>query len=206
MNNIFFDLDGTLVNSQIRLYNLFCLLCPENKFTYDEYWNIKRQHITQQNFLRTYFAYNDDKIARFRKKWFELVENDNNISEDILVDGMYEILEAFSKTNNLYVITHRQKKELAIKELKILNIGNFFKKVLVTEQKTSKVDLIRQNVAITKNDYIIGDTGEDISTAHDLGLKSIAVVWGVMNKSILEKYSPDFIAEKVGDLYKLGII
>lgn len=206
MNNIFFDFDGTLVNSQVRLYNLFCSLCPECEFSYEEYWDIKRNHITQYDFLKDYCHYDDAKIESFRKKWFESVEDDTRMSEDFLVEGMLDVIEKLFKKYNLYLITHRQKEELVIQELTTFGINNFFKRILVTKQKISKSELIKQHVSVSANDFVIGDTGEDIKTAQELGIKSIATTWGVMNKSVLEKYKPDLIVDTVDAFYKTGIL
>lgn len=206
MHNIFFDFDGTLVNSQIRLYNLFCVLCPENKFSYQEYWDIKRNHITQNEFLKNYYHYDDEKIEIFRKKWFEMVEDESRMCEDLLVDGIFDIIKKLSPKYNLYLITHRQNEDFVSRQLKTFNIERFFKKILVTKQKIRKLDLIKQHVVVSKNDFIIGDTGEDIKTAQELKIKSIAVTWGVMNKEFLKKYKPDFIVDNVDDFYTMGIL
>lgn len=206
MHNIFFDFDGTLVNSQIRLYNLFCVLCPENKFSYQEYWDIKRNHITQNEFLKNYYHYDDEKIEIFRKKWFEMVEDESRMCEDLLVDGIFDIIKKLSPKYNLYLITHRQNEDFVSRQLKTFNIERFFKKILVTKQKIRKFDLIKQHVVVSKNDFIIGDTGEDIKTAQELKIKSIAVTWGVMNKEFLKKYKPDFIVDNVDDFYTMGIL
>ena len=46
--NIFFDLDGTLIDSKLRLYSLFQKLVPESILTYDEYWKYKMNKISHQ--------------------------------------------------------------------------------------------------------------------------------------------------------------
>lgn len=52
----------------------------------------------------------------------------------------------------------------------------------------------------TKNIYIIGDSDVDMMTANNFGAHSLAVLWGYREKSLLEKYNPEFIFEKVSDL------
>ena len=65
--NIFFDLDGTLVDASERLYCLFCDLIPECTFTKEEYWDLKRNKINHQKILEKYFPqYN---FSEFNFKW-----------------------------------------------------------------------------------------------------------------------------------------
>ena len=126
MVNIFFDLDGTLINSQQRLYNLFVELCPECKMTYEEYWEIKRQRINQKDFLKKYFNYSDEKCKEFHKLWLEKVEESERLDEDFLVDGVEDLLNKLSQKYRLYLVTNRQSKSLLIYELERLKIKNYF--------------------------------------------------------------------------------
>ncbi|OPZ76919.1 MAG: Pyrophosphatase PpaX [Alphaproteobacteria bacterium ADurb.Bin438] len=201
IKNIFFDFDGTLVNSQLRLYNLFKEL-TNCSMTYDEYWKIKRQRINQKDFLKRYFNYSDEMIADFKKNWLLKIEEPHRFKDDFLVDGMREVLEKLSKDNNLYLVTHRQSQELTLKEAEDLGISKYFKKIMASEQKITKVQMIENNVKVSKEDILIGDTGEDIKDAKKLGIKSIAVAWGILNYEVLKEYNPDFIAKGIEDFDK----
>lgn len=202
--NIFFDYDGTLINSQKRIYKLFCELCPENnfsekKFTYEEYWEIKRTRINQKDFLKKYFNYSDEQINEFKENWLEKIEEEQRLSEDKLIDNIDKLLEKLALNNNLYLVTNRQFKDLTIKQIKNFGLFDFFDKILITEQRTTKVDLIKNEVNVTPNDVFIGDTGEDILSAKGLGIKSIAASYGFLNKEVLAQYKPDLILDEVKD-------
>ena len=54
---IFFDLDGTLINSKIRLYSLFQELVPVSNFSFDEYWDFKQNKINHATILRKKFNF-----------------------------------------------------------------------------------------------------------------------------------------------------
>ena len=203
MAQLFFYLDGTIINSQGRLYNLFCELCPENKFSYNEYWEIKRTHMLQKDFLKRYFQYSDEKIDIFNKKYLERIEDLDLIKTDFPVVGIEEILRSLSQKHTLYVVTNRQNKSKTIDEIKSFNWFDIFKQILVTEQKISKAELIVKNITVTPDDFFISDSGEDIKTAKKLGIHSIAVTWGILNRDVLSKYQPNFIFDKVSDLLKL---
>lgn len=205
MANIFFDLDGTIVNSQGRLYQIFCELCPENKFSYDEYWEIKRTRVTQKEFLQKYFAYSDDKIADFHKKYLAKVEENKYINTDFKVKGIEAVLRKLCQRNCLYVVTNRQNTDKTIAQIDALGWNGLFKKVLVTNQKTTKAELIESEVGVSAEDIFISDSGEDIKTAKKLGIKSVAVTWGILNRDILAAYQPDMIFDEVDDFDRLEI-
>ena len=204
MCRIFFDFDGTLANSLIRLYKLFCELCPENAFSYEEYWNIKRNRVTQKDFLANYFHFDEDRIARFHKEWLlKVEEKDRVLNEDIPVEGIDSVLRNLSETHTLYLITNRQSVEITKEQLKKIGWFVFFEKILVTEQKKSASELIRAEVSnIRSEDCFVGDTGEDIKTAKEFGAKSVAVTWGVISRDVLQTYVPDKIVDTVGELKK----
>lgn len=200
MNNIFFDFDGTLINSQHRLYNLFIELCPECNMTYDEYWKIKRRRITQKDFLKKYFNFSDQECDSFHRTWLKEVEKPSRFKQDFLYDGIKGLLEKLSKKYNLYIVTNRQSGKMAQKEAQELGIREYFKDILVTEQKKTKVELIKENTCYSAQDTLVGDTGEDIKTAHSLNITPIAVGWGIIDEDVLEEYKPHKIVRKVEEL------
>lgn len=203
MINIFFDLDGTLINSQRRLYNLFIELCPECKMTYEEYWLIKRNRISQKKFLKKYFDYDEKSCVEFHKKWLEKIEEPERLKLDVVVDGIIEVLGKLSKKYNLYLVTNRQSTANTIYEIEQLKIKHFFRDVIVTNQKNSKAELIKKIIDTDHRDIFIGDTGEDIQTAKELNIQSIAVCWGILNKEILEEYKPKVLIKTIKELSKL---
>lgn len=202
MANLFFDLDGTLVDSRMRLYNLFCTLCPECDLAFEEYWRIKRAKITQAQMLRKYFQYTDEeKIARFHEMWLRKVEEDVAILTDTAVDGCDELLAKLSRKYCLYVVTCRQRQELAISQIERLGFAKYLKATLVTGGCRTKVDVIRGYVSnISKDDWLIGDTGEDVLAARKLGVGSISVSWGILSRDVLKEYRPDALFDTVEEL------
>lgn len=205
MSKIFFDLDGTIINSQERLYRLFCELCLENTFTYEEYWDIKRTHIVQKEFLKTYFNYSDERISEFNKAYLKRVEEDDLMAMDRPVEGIEDILRLLRQKHMLYVVTNRQEYEKTVQELVRFGWRDIFEDIWVTEQKVTKTELIARHIAVSPEDIFVSDTGEDIKIAQQLGMRSAAVTWGVLNKEVLSCYQPDMIFEDVVDLRKLGI-
>nr|WP_294786834.1 HAD hydrolase-like protein [uncultured Flavobacterium sp.] len=194
---IFFDLDGTLLDSKPRLYHLFQFLVPESKLTFENYWNFKQDKISHRDLLIKHFNYNDETISKFTKEWMSLIEAPEWLSYDKLITGVKPFLDSLKDTNELYVVTARQSEQVARKQIEDLGLEGIFKDILVTLQKTEKKDLIRDRFKLKKNDWIIGDTGKDIDTGKSLKIKTAAVLSGFVSEYHLKTYFPDIIVENV---------
>lgn len=190
MANILFDLDGTLINSQHRLYNLFVELCPECELTYDEYWRIKREGVTQKDLLNQYYNYDYSRCLQFKKLWLEKIEEPFRLEQDFLVEGIEQVLNIAKLKHSLYIITNRQSNKHTINEIELLGIKHYFKGILVTEQKIDKADLIGNSIPIRYDDVLVGDAVEDIEYAKKLGIISCAVSWGITSYNRLINHSP----------------
>lgn len=196
--NIFFDLDGTLVDASERLYCLFCDLIPECTFTKEEYWDLKRNKINHQKILEKYFPqYN---FSEFNFKWLSLIEDTKYLKLDQLYDFTIDLLE--SLTEDLYLITARQSKENLLKELESLNIKKYFNEIYVTENKLTKEDMFR-NMKLDRNCILVTDTGKDIMMAQNANIKTIGVTWGFMNKKKLIEYKPNYLIDRQSKLKEI---
>lgn len=199
---IFFDLDGTLIDSSIRMYRLFCLLITNCKMSYDEYWNIKRQGVSQKEMLIKYFNFNENQCNIFHDSWMSKIEEDNILLLDSLFIDTDKVLEKLYKANDLFVVTARQKKDKTRSQLKKLQIDKFFQDILITEQKIDKYLIIKNKLSsINSNDIIIGDTKEDIETGIKLGIRKFAVTTGMLNYERLKTYNPDKTYKNLTEFY-----
>lgn len=191
---IFFDWDGTLLNSSNRMFNLFCELNARCNMTYAEYWKIKRSRISQKEMLMQYFNYTELEANLFHTAWLENIEREDLLSLDTLFDDTVDTLDLLAIDNDLYVVTARQKKEATINQLIRLNILKYFKQILITEQKISKLEVIRSNICdIAESSMMIGDTKEDIKTGEELNIKKFAISTGMLDYKALQDYNADKI-------------
>ena len=117
MRNIFFDLDGTLINSLKRMYILFSELVPNNNFSYEKYWDIKKNGADQREVLTRYFNYQDEEIKKVHKKWLLMIENEKLLEIDQPYNDANFILKNLCKNNNLYIVTARQSTEKVRKQI-----------------------------------------------------------------------------------------
>lgn len=198
--NIFFDLDGTLLDSKERLYQLFQALVPNSKLTFDEYWKLKRNKIGHREILQSQFKYSFDAFSIFEKEWLKKIELPEWLSKDIPFYGLTEYLKELRHRHRLYIVTARQFKSGAVEQVKQFGWSDFFEDVLVTGQNLEKVDLIKNNVLVSEEDWFVGDTGKDIQCGKELSMSTAGVLTGFMNKEQLKNYNPDIIVNKVTDL------
>lgn len=194
-----FDLDGTLIDASERLYRLFQYLVPESKLTKEEYWSLKRDKINHQMILERYFP--KYLFDDFNSKWLSLIEQSEYLNLDCLYIDTIEVLEKLSSENELILLTARQSKENLYKELEKLGIKQYFSHILVTENKCTKEDLLKQ-ISFDGQDYFVSDMGKDIAIGNKVGLRTIAITHGFMNREKLEEYEPWKI---IGNLEELTV-
>lgn len=198
--NIFFDLDGTLLDSRKRLYTLFQDLAPESNLSIGEYWELKRNKIDHKTILTEKFGYSEDDFDHFERAWLDKIELFDYLRLDTPIHGLHDVLDALiNNNNNLYIVTSRQNRENVFIQLENMGIYKYFTDVLVTEHKYKKTKLIR-TLRYQDEDFLVGDTGYDVLTGKELNVNTIAVTYGFLKKEILETYKPSFVVDKLTDI------
>lgn len=202
---LFWDLDGTIINSFERQYKLFCELCPSNKLSFDEYWKIKKEGVKQQYLLHNYFNYTASEIYQFKQAWITEIENYQRLFDDKLVDGVYEVLKSLNQHYFMYVLTNRLYYKRAEEQISRFKIDKFFKEILVTQQKVSKINLMLRTTSVHEksNCFFVSDTIDDIIAANLIGVNSVAVTWGVQEKQLLLKSNPSYVCENISSLWSV---
>lgn len=198
--NIIFDLDGTLIDSKLRLYNLFSELVPLSELSFDSYWNLKRRGIGHEVILKDYFYYTHRDYQGFQNKWLSLIESSAYLALDTKINNVHRVLEDCNGQFFLHLCTARQLRDAAISQLKRLDLHDYFVNILVTENKISKSDLIRQNVNLEPEDWMVGDTGHDVLAGKSLNIQTCSVTSGFLGKESLLKYGPDKFIGSISEL------
>ena len=200
--NIFFDLDGTIIDSRNRLFSLFCDLTKQNILDIDDYWELKRSMYDHEFILKTYCNYSDEQVTSFNISWINKIETRKYLSKDILFPFTIEVLqELTSNKTKIYLVTARQSTENTRSELSELGIDQFFSNIFITNAQMNKSIIIRNfNIPITRKDLFVGDTGIDMQAGKELGITTVAVLSGFRNRSMLKKYNPEFIIDDIRSL------
>lgn len=198
--NIIFDLDGTVIDSKLRLYRLFQELAPESTLSFSQYWELKGRRISNETLLAEHFGFTAAAIDSFVREWMRLIEAPHFLALDSHFPALGDVLGRLQSSAELYLCTARQSRQSALEQLERMELLGYFSQVLVTEQKKSKAALIETNVMWrTDEDWMIGDTGADIRTGKSLGMKTCAVLSGFLSHASLVEYNPDRIIASAAD-------
>lgn len=197
--NIFFDLDGTLLDSRQRLYQLFCKITGQVSLSFDDYWELKQKMWDNRKILTECFDYSEDSIVGFEKIWMNLIESDEYLMLDTPFPFTLEVLENLKKKGiSLHLITSRQYKSKVIDQLNQHGLNKYFTAVWVTQTKQTKSELIQNSgIQLSNSDLMVGDTEIDIRTAKSLGIRSMGVLSGFRNKLSMLKSEPDYIENDI---------
>ena len=198
--NLFFDLDGTLLDARPRMYHLFQHLVPCSKLSFDDYWDLKRDKVSHELLLREKFGYSEEEIGEFAGKWMSRIEEPKWLSVDEPFEGVTDFLNKCSEKNRLYIVTARQFEDRALWQIGKYDWYQYVNGVFVSNMPNGKYELIRHLVEAGDRGWFIGDTGKDIETGKALGLKTAAVLSGFLSRKRLLEYHPDLIINTVINL------
>ena len=195
---IFFDLDGTLVDSSIGIHNGFT-------YTFEQLGVTSPDAKTIRGFmgppLETSFAtclpteQIEQAIQLYRSYYKE-----KGVYEAQLYPHIKNLLVELAKQFPLYITTTKNT-PTAQDMTKNFGIYHFFDGIYGSSPKAPhKADVIRQALQIhqlaPEQAIIIGDTKFDMLGAQETGIQKLAVTWGFGEQADLLNYQPDYIAHK----------
>ena len=195
---IFFDLDGTLVDSSIGIHNGFT-------YTFEQLGVTSPDAKTIRGFmgppLETSFAtclpteQIEQAIQLYRSYYKE-----KGVYEAQLYPHIKNLLVELAKQFPLYITTTKNT-PTAQDMTKNFGIYHFFDGIYGSSPETPhKADVIRQALQAhqlaPEQAIIIGDTKFDMLGAQETGIQKLAVTWGFGEQADLLNYQPDYIAHK----------
>lgn len=213
-NRLFiFDLDGTLLNTigdlatacdhMLALRNL-----PQH--TYEEYCSFVGNGIMRlveralPEELRT-----AEYVAAARKDFVDFyIEHIDH--KTVPYEGMVELLWCLQRDGARLAVASN-KFQAGTEKL----IRKFFPEIDFVEicgnregvplkPDTALVDMIIAKAGVERKACtMVGDSGVDMQTAHNAGIRSVGVSWGFRSRKELEQLSPDAIADNVKELREI---
>ena len=203
INTIVFDFDGTIANTINEILNIF----NETSFKFG-FGKIDKSHITLLRNKGAAWILSNLKIPSYQ---VPIILNDikkglsKNIPDSKPVTGMPKtILALKSKGIRLGILTTNSENNVK-KFLKLNHIDEFdfiyHGSSLFGKDYLLKKMLREQKLNINTTFYV-GDEDRDIVAAHKVGIKIIAVTWGLNTKKLIAKNKPDHIASKPVDILK----
>ena len=202
LSAIFFDLDGTLVDSSIGIHNGFT-------YTFEQLGVPSPDAKTIRGFmgppLETSFASclspNQIELAiQLYRSYYK----EKGVYEAQLFPQPKEILAELAQQYPLYITTTKNT-PTAVHMTANFEIEDFFAGIYGSSpQALHKADVIRQALEThhlaPETVVIIGDTKFDMIGAQETGIKKLAVTWGFGEEKDLMGYNPDWIAHHPTDI------
>lgn len=193
---VFLDLDGTLLDSRRRVYQVFVDLLGDDllrqPIDFVEYWALKRAGRSNAWLLHHRYGFDAAKVRSFVERWMGVIEAPAYLSIDAPFIWTGSVVEALGRRHELFVLTARQFEPAVHEQLLRFGLLDRFAAVLVTAQTCSKAELVRARaISVTSEDILVGDTGADIEAARALGVCAVGVLSGFRDRATLASYLPD---------------
>lgn len=202
LSAIFFDLDGTLVDSSIGIHNGFT-------YTFEQLGVPSPDAKTIRGFmgppLETSFAsclpaYQVETAIQLYRSYYK----EKGVYEAQLFPQIKELLTELAKQYPLYITTTKNT-PTAVDMTSYFGIDRFFDGIYGSSpQALHKADVIRQALTTHNLDpetvVIIGDTKFDMIGAQETGIKKLAVTWGFGDDKELMNFQPDWVAHQPTDI------
>ena len=182
--NIAFDLDGTLLDSRYRhqkaLHDCIIRFNPDVKIeTLNDYIPFKQNG----NNTPSYLEKKEISPAKdIYDCWLKMIEDEQYLDCDCLFPESISVLNFLSRKYNLYLVTGRKNIVAARKQLKLLELNNYFQEIFIAG---SYDNLAEKKYQMTKHldlFMIYGDSGIDYEWSRLASTKFVALNCGFRNK------------------------
>lgn len=206
---IFFDLDGTLTDSQEGILNSLriSLALFDIKKT-DEQMRVLIGPPLMETFRKTLGLSSEqaEKAADAFHTYYE----EKGIFENRVYDGIPTVLESLKKSGKHLAVATSKPELTSIRILEHFNLAPYFDFICgsnMDETRSNKADVIAYTMHkfdLTEKDaakiIMVGDRNNDIIGAHQNGIEAVGVLYGYGTKAELEKSGANYIVESVEDL------
>ncbi len=208
---IFFDLDGTLIDSKLDLANSvnatlhhFGMKEIDNQTIYGFVGNGVRQLIVDTLNERNRPDIFDEFYRYFLNHYsLHLLDNTK------LYPGTEELLKELSREFALYVVTNKSE-AFATKILKGLGVAGYFKEIVGGDTFPNKkphpepvLKLAEKWGFEPRGKLMVGDSENDMLLADKLGMVSVWVSYGFRDRSSLKSYRVDYTIDRPLELLEV---
>ncbi len=128
-------------------------------------------------------------------------------SENHLYPGIEEVLLFLKEKKITLGICTSKRKDFAEMILKMFGVGEYFSFVSggdIGIKKACQIEQLLSSNSIGTSTIMVGDRAIDVTAAQQNGIDSAGVLWGYGTREELEKVSPGYIFENVGELRLLA--
>jgi phosphoglycolate phosphatase len=198
---LFFDLDGTILDTAERQYHVFSTCAArcgiEVLVDREEFWVGKRNGMRNLDLLAP--GTPPDRVTVFRQAWMDLIEDRESLRLDSPFEGIQDALGSLAVNNDLLLTTLRQSRSNLEWQLDHWGLARYFRSLLVghptSPQDKARLicDYLRSRTGPGES-VLIGDSEMDIQTGVQLGFTTIACAYGQRTAERLRAHHPDHMA------------
>ena len=182
--NVFFDLDGTIIDSFPEIE--YCIVKALEELNIEMDKDLTRSMIGPplDEILREIVPKkNLDQIVDIKKAYFKIYENFCESSK--LYNGVRIVLERLSQKNNLYVLTNKSE-HFSKKIINSKKISSFFVDILCVDTSedslSSKSKVLESRITncklSPKDSFLIGDSMSDFNASSHNKIEFFFASWG----------------------------
>ena len=200
MKNIIFDWSGVIkdafkshlwvVNTIFKKYGLKELNFDELK---DEW---------EEPFMLFFNKYLPNMTLEEEQTLYREGIQDKDYPKSEVYPGIVELIKKLKTSGNYIAMITSDLSESIFPEIKQFGLENIFGDVIVkVHDKTEALErLIKKNALKLDETFIVGDSNNEITSANNLGIKSIAVTWGFATGDGLISAKPNFLVHNIKEL------
>lgn len=199
LKNLFFDLDGTILESSEGIINGF-------RYTFDKMGHEQLPDAVLNTFIGPPLEQTFQTLSNGDKIWadeaiiaYRHYYATQGILEALPYDGILEMLTDLKQQDYRLYIATSKKEDVAQKMVNELGLSHYFQGIFGnTPQANSKTLVLQKSLLQTQSSpetsVMIGDRAYDIiGGLENKVAKTIGVLWGFGNQSELEKAGSDHI-------------
>ncbi|UCF92039.1 MAG: HAD hydrolase-like protein [Desulfobacterales bacterium] len=204
VNNIIFDLDGTLVESGSGILNSIRYTIKKLGFQADLEQDLRwavgppLEHVM----IRLLSGYSKTEIRKAVSVHRDHY-NSKGLQETVLYPGVVQTLTEIRTLGKKMFIGTSKPRDTAVVVCERLKIKHFFQEIygrsldVKEHDKTDLIKLLISSEAIKpKETVVVGDRKHDIDAAHNNGLTTIGVTYGYGTRSELIQSGADALCDK----------
>lgn len=197
---IFFDFDGTLLDTWLRSYAAYEFAVTNLHGTiisFQEFVSFKKNGIGDEKLLIE-SGLSESSADSYNKFINDSIEEPSFMLYDTLFDWVKPFLGFLNHYFYLFLLTSRRNPKYCERQIEKLQIGHLFDKIFIVRDKFEVLkDYASEHLIIVtdnESDIVLGNKGK---------WTTVAVTWGHRNSSVLEKYKPTYIINTPQSLFLL---
>lgn len=201
MKNIIFDWSGVVrdtVTNQVWIVNRIFKKYGVEEISTEEF----RENWTQPPalFYQKYLplGYNEE----VRSKLFQELQFDKDCPKSTSFPEVVKLIHKCKEEGYFLAVVSSDFPETLLPEVKEYGLENIFSEIITdANDKLESVKMIIKKYNLNLQDtFFIGDSNHEIDVSKKVGIKSVAVTWGLTCEEKLRASNPDYMAHNVQEL------